>query len=246
MTERTLALADSARLKPRNRLLAALPHEVLSSLRPHLKPVSLPRERVLCEADEPLQSIYFVEAGLVSLVGVFEDGTTPEMATVGREGMVGIGALLGGEHALGRYVVPVPGFALAMKASRFQGALRECLELRAACEAYAQAFVGHLLQNIACNAVHRVEQRCARWLLTCHDQAEHDAFELTQEYLADMLGVRRSTVTVVANSLQQAGLIHYRRGAINVLDRLGLEAAACECYRIIRDGYERSLVRAVA
>jgi CRP-like cAMP-binding protein len=246
MMERTPALGDSARLKPRNWLLAALPHEVLSSLRPHLKPVSLPRGRVLCDAEEPLKRVYFVEAGLVSLVSVFEDGTTPEMATVGREGMVGIGALLGGEHALGRYVVPVSGFALAMEASRFQGALRERPALRAACEAYAQAFLRHLLQNIACNAVHRVEQRCARWLLTCHDQAEHDTFELTQEYLADMLGVRRSTVTVVANSLQQAEMIHYRRGAIKVLDRLSLEAATCECYRIVRDGYERSPVRAVA
>jgi CRP-like cAMP-binding protein len=241
MLERTLALGGSASLKPRNRLLAALPHEVLSSLRLHLKPVSLPRGRVLCDAEEPLKRIYFVEAGVVSLVSVFEDGTTPEMATVGREGMVGIGALLGGEHALARYVVPVAGFALAMETSRFQGALRESPELRAACEAYAQAFVGHLLQNIACNAAHTVEQRCARWLLTCHDQAEHDTFKLTQEYLADMLGVRPS-----ANLLQQAGLINYRRGAIKVLDRLGLEAAACECYRIIRDGYERSLVRAVA
>jgi CRP-like cAMP-binding protein len=246
MLERTLALGGSASLKPRNRLLAALPHEVLSSLRLHLKPVSLPRGRVLCDAEEPLKRIYFVEAGVVSLVSVFEDGTTPEMATVGREGMVGIGALLGGEHALARYVVPVAGFALAMETSRFQGALRKSPELRAACEAYAQAFVGHLLQNIACNAAHTVEQRCARWLLTCHDQAEHDTFELTQEYLADMLDVRRSTWTAVVGSLQQAGLIDDRRGAINVLDRLGLEAAACECYRIVRDGYERSLVRAVA
>ena len=237
-----LALVGSASFKPRNRLLAALPHEVLSSLRPHLKPVSLPRGRVLCEADEPLRRIYFVEAGAVSLVTVFEDGTTPEMATVGREGMVGIGALLGGEHALARYVVPVAGFALAMETSRFQGALRESPELRAACEAYAQAFVGHLLQNVACNAAHSVEQWCARWLLTCHDQAEHDTVELTQECLAEMLGVPDSTWTAVVGSLQQAGLIDYRRGAINVLDRLGLEAAACECYRIIRDGYERSLV----
>jgi CRP-like cAMP-binding protein len=230
---------------PRNRLLAALPHETLSSLRPHLKSVSLPRRGVLCEADEPLRRIYFVEAGVVSLVTVFKDGTTPEMATVGREGMVGIGALLGGEHALGRYVVPVPGFALAMEISQFQGALRGRPELRAACEVYAQAFVGHLLQNVACNAAHSVEQWCARWLLTCHEQAEHDTFELTEEYLAEMLGVGRSTVTVVASSLQQAGLINHHRGVINVLDRLGLEAAACECYRIIRDGYERSLVRAV-
>jgi CRP-like cAMP-binding protein len=247
MLERTLALVDSAGFKPRNRLLAALPHEVLSSLRPHLEFVSLPRGRVLCDAEEPLKRVHFVEAGLVSLVTVFEDGTTPEMATVGREGMVDIGALLGGAHALGRHVVPVPGCALAMEASRFQGALRESPDLRAACEAYAQAFVGHLLQNIACNAAHSVEQWCARWLLMCHDQAEHDTLELTQECLAEMLGVHRSTVTAVVGSLQQAGLIDYRRGAINVLDRRGLEAAACECYRIIRDGYyERSSVSALA
>jgi CRP-like cAMP-binding protein len=241
MREPALALLGSASFEPRNRLLAALPHDVLLSLRPHLKPVSLLRGRVLCEADEPLGRAYFVEVGAVSLVTVFEDGTTAEMATVGREGVVGIGVLLGGEQALARYVVPVAGFALAMETSRFQGALRKSPELRAACEAYAQAFAGHLLQNIACNAAHTVEQRCARWLLTCHDQAEHDTFKLTQEYLADMLGVRP-----FANLLQQAGLINYRRGAIKVLDRLGLEAAACECYRIVRDGYERSLVRAVA
>jgi CRP-like cAMP-binding protein len=244
MLERTLALVDSARPKPRNRLLAALPQDVLASLRPHLKPVSLPCGRVLCDPEEPLTRVYFVEAGVVSLVSVFEDGTTPEMATVGREGMVGIGALLSGDHALVRHVVLVAGFALAMDASQFQSALRESSEFRAACGAYAQAFVGHLLQNVACSAAHSVEQWCARWLLMCHDQAEHDTVELTQECLAEMLGVPDSTWTAVVGSLQQAGLIHYRRGALKVLDRLGLEAAACECYRIVRDGYERALVRA--
>ena len=179
------------------------------------------------------------------MVTVFEDGTTAEMATVGREGMVGIGILLGGEHALSRYVVSVSGFAHAIEASRLRSALRTSPELRAACETYAQAFVAHLLQNVACNAAHRVEQRCARWLLMCADQTEKDTFELTQEYLAEMLGVRRSTVTVVAGTLQQAGLIHYRRGAIAILDRPGLEATVCECYRIVRNGYERPLVRAV-
>jgi CRP-like cAMP-binding protein len=201
---------------------------------------------VLCEADEPLERAYFVEVGAVSLVTVFENGTTAEMATVGREGMVGIGILLGGEHALGRYVVPVSGFAHAIAASRLRSALRVDPELRAACETYAQGFVAHLLQNVACNAAHRVEQRCARWLLMCADQTENDTFELTQEYLAEMLGVCRSTVSVVAGTLQQAGLIHYRRGVITILDRRGLEATVCECYRIVRNGYERPLVDAVS
>jgi CRP-like cAMP-binding protein len=245
MIEPTLALLDRARLRPRNRLLAALPYEVFLSLRPSLKPVSLPRGRVLCEADEPLRRVYFVEAGAVSLVTVFEDGTTAEMATVGREGALGIGFFLGSEHAFGRCVVSVSGLALTLEAYQFQSVVRQNPELCTTCEVYAMAFVANLLQNVACNAAHRVEQRCARWLLMCGDHTEDDTFELTQEYLAELLGVRRSTVTVVAGTLQQAGLIRYRRGTITVLDRQGLEAAACECYRIVRDGYERPLGRMV-
>ena len=204
----------------------------------------MPRGRVLSEADEPLRRVYFVESGAVSLVTVFENGSTAEMTTVGREGMIGIGTLLGGDTALGRYVVPVSGLALAIDASRFQSELRANRALRAVCESYAQAFLAHLLQNVACNAAHKVEQRCARWLLMCGDQTEGDTFELTQECLAEMLGVRRSTVTVVACTLQHAGLIQYRRGAITVRNRTGLEAMACECYRIVRAGYERPLMHA--
>jgi CRP-like cAMP-binding protein len=244
MRASNLALMASTEFSRRNRLLAALPAEALWSLRPHLRTVPLPRGSVLCESGERLRRVYFPEAGAVSLVTVFEDGSTAEMATVGREGVVGIGALLGGEHAFGRHVVAVPGSALAVEASRFQSVLRENGALRAACETYAQAFLAHLLQNVACNAIHKVDQRCARWLLMCHDQAEGDSFELTQEYLAEMLGVRRSTVTVVAGSLQGEGLIHYRRGAMTVLDRRGLETTACECYQIVRDTYERSLLPA--
>ena len=234
MLEPRLALVVSARFK--NRLLAALPHETLSSLEPHLKPICLRRGRVLCEADQPLSHIYFVEEGAVSLVTIFQDGATAEMATVGREGMVGVDTLLGGKHALGCYMVPIAGSALAVEVSRFRNALRESPTLRAACEAYARSFLAHLLQNVACNATHRVEQRCARWLLMCDDQIEDDTVELTQEYLADMLGVRRSTVAAIACALQKAGLVSYRRGTITVLDRRGLEAVACECYQIVRNG----------
>jgi CRP-like cAMP-binding protein len=232
-------------VEPRNQLLAALPYDIRWSLRPHLKLVPLTRGRVLCEASEPLMRVYFVEAGAISLATIFEDGSSAEMATVGREGIVGIGALLGGEQAFGRHVVSLPGFALAIEASRFRSALRENTRLRAVCEAYVQTFLANLLRNVACNASHRVEQRFARWLLMCGDQAEDDSFELTQEYLAEMLGVRRSTVTVAAQTLQCADLIRYHRGAIRVLDRPGLEAVACECYRIVRDGYKRSLTHAV-
>jgi CRP-like cAMP-binding protein len=244
MVAPNLALMANTESRPRNRLLAALPDEALWSLRPHLRTVPLPRGSVLCETDEPLRRVYFPEAGAVSLVTVFEDGRTAEMATVGREGVVEIGALLGGEDAFARHVVAVSGSALAVETSRFRSALRENGALRAACETYAQAFMAHLIQNVACNAIHRVDQRCARWLLMCDDQAEGDRFELTHEYLAEMLGVRRSTVTVVAGTLQREGLIHYRRGAMTVLDRRGLETTACECYQIVRGIYERSLLSA--
>jgi CRP-like cAMP-binding protein len=245
MERTTLALTDLETCKPRNWLLAALPHDVLVSLLPQLKPVSLPRGRVLCDIGEPLRRIYFVEAGALSLMTVFEDGTTAEIATVGCEGLVGIGILLGDDTVLGRYVVPLAGFALAVEASRFAGVLGEIPILRAKCESYAQAFVAHLLQNVICNAAHGVEQRFARWLLMCGDQTDDDTFLLTQEYVAEMLGVRRSTVTVIARTLQQRGLICYRRGAIAVLDRCALEAASCECYRIIRDGYKRLRMHSV-
>ena len=238
---RMAAPGDRTRSKPRNRLLAALPHEVLSSVRPHLKPVSLAWGRVLGEANAPLTRVYFVETGVVSLLAVFEDRTTAEMATVGREGVVGVSAILGGGSALGRYVVPMHGIALTVEVSRFRSLLRDSPPLRAACVAYAQAFLREALQTAACNSVHMVEERCARWLLTSHDRSDGDTITLTQEYLAEMLGVCRSTVTLAAGALQRAGLIRYRRGAIAVLNVPGLEAVSCECYRIIRDHYERLL-----
>jgi CRP-like cAMP-binding protein len=230
--------------QPTNLILAALQQEVLSRLLPHLKLEYLHRSKVLCDVDEPLSHIYFVEKGLVSMVAVFEDRTTAEMATVGREGLVGISSVLGGSsRSFGRYVVPMPGLALAIENSQFRRALRESSELRAACESYARAFLREALQTAACNSVHMVEQRCVRWLLMSHDRSDSDTLTLTQAYLADMLGVCRSTVTLVAGALQKAGLIRYRRGAIKVLDRLGLEAASCECYRVIREQYERLLPR---
>jgi CRP-like cAMP-binding protein len=238
---RTPGAANCTWSKPGNQLLASLPQETMSSLRPHLKPVSLPRGRILCEFDEPLTRIYFVETGVVSLVAVFDDGTTAEMATVGREGVVGIGALLGGESPLGRYVAPMQGMALVIEASRFRSALQENPTLRAVCEAYAQAFLRTALQTAACNSVHMVEERCARWLLTSHDRTDGDALALTQEYLSEMLGVCRSTVTLAAGALQRAGLIRYSRGTITVLDRAGLEGVSCECYRIIRGHHEQLL-----
>jgi CRP-like cAMP-binding protein len=235
---------NSAVFKPSNRILSALPREALLTLLPHLKPVSLPGGMVLCDASEPLTCVYFVESGMVSMVAVLEGGTTATMATVGREGVVGIGTFLGGERALGRYVVPMPVRALAVEVFQLRSALRPSPSIGAACRAYARIFLREALQTAACNSVHMVEERCARWLLTTSDRSNGETISMTQQYLAEILGVCRSTVTVAAGALQRTGLIGYRRGAITVLDRPGLERASCECYRIIRNHYEGLLPHA--
>jgi len=215
-----------------------LPPEDLLRLEPHLEPVTLPPRKVLVEPDQALRRIYLIEAGVAALVTVFEDGTTVEEATIGREGLIGVETLLGGESAIGCYVVHAEGAALALEVARFRAALRESPSFGAACEAYARAFLAQILQNAACSALHTVERRCARRLLMSHDRSDGDTFSLTQEDLADVLGVRRATVTLIDRTLQAAGLIAYHRGAITVRDRPGLEAAACECYRVIRDCYD--------
>jgi CRP-like cAMP-binding protein len=241
MLEGIVKPTDRAKFGPRNRLLAALLPEDLLSLRTHLERVPLVDGRILYEPNEPFTHVYFVESGVVSLTAAFQNGSTAEMATVGREGMVGISTLLGSDTAPGRLLVQAPGSALAVEASRFQGALRKSPALLAVCQAYARAFLGQALQTAACNSVHTVEQRCARWLLMSHDRRDANTFALKQELLAKMLGVCRPTATVAAGALQRAGLIRYSRGVLTVLDRPGLAMASCECYRVIRDHFERLL-----
>jgi CRP-like cAMP-binding protein len=245
-----LSYSGAARNRPQsmpsNRLLIRLPPEDLRRLEPHLEPVTLPPRKILVEPDQPLRRIYLIETGVTALVTVFEDGTTVEMATIGREGLIGVDTLLGGDTGLGSYVVQAEGAALAVEVSRFQAALRESPALATACEAYAQAFFSQILQNVACSALHTVERRCARRLLMSDDRSDGDTFALTQEALAEVLGVRRATVTLIDRALQEAGLIAYHRGAVTVRDRPGLEAAACECYRLVRDCYEDLLPRSLA
>ena len=239
------ALAQIIRPNSENRLLGALSHEALSALRPHLKPMCLARGDVLCGADESRRCVYFVESGVASLI--IETGGSVVLATVGREGAVGGPTLLlGGGIAFGRYQVLVSGSALAMEALQFRIALREILKLRSLCETYTQAFFVQVLQNVACSRLHTAEQRCARWLLMGDDQTEDDTLELAQDSLAAILGVPQLAAEAVASRLLQAGVIRLREGLITVLDRQKLEAAACGCYRIVHDRYERSLVRAHA
>lgn len=245
MSERGGPPGDSSGFEVSNRLLAALSSEDLSSLQVDLEPAPLAGGSVLFEVDEPLTRVYFVETGVVSLLTI-ENRVTRGVATIGREGAVGVATLfLGGDTALGRFRVLVPGSALSLEVPAFRGALRQSPKLRMACEAYTRTLLIQMLQAVPCNGLHTAEQRCARWLLMCADRTTDDTFELAQECLAEMLGEPQSTVTALARTLQQAGLIRYHRDAITVLDRRGLEATACECYRIVRNRCERPLTRAL-
>jgi CRP-like cAMP-binding protein len=245
MSNRVAPPRDSKGFESSNRLLAALPSRDLQSPQLHLEAAGLASGSVLFEVAEPLTNLYFVETGVVSLLTASENPVTIGMATVGREGAIGVASLvLGGDTALGRYRVLVPGSALTMEVPAFRRALRQSPKLRMACEAHSRALLVQMLQAVPCNRLHTVEQRCARWLLMCADRTEDATFELTQEHLAGMLGVPQSTVNAIAGVLQRAGLIRYHRDAITVCDRRGLETAACECYRIVRDRCERLLVRA--
>jgi CRP-like cAMP-binding protein len=246
MSDRAAAPTNHREFAPRNWLLAALPNSDLLHLLPHLEPVLLARSSVLFNAGEPLTRVYFPESGVVSLGAVLNNRVTAGVTLVGREGLVDAATLLGGDISLGRYLVGVAGAALSLEVSRFRSLLRQSPKFREVCDAYAQAFFFQTLQAAACHKSHTVEQRCARWLLMCDDRTEGDTLGPTQEFFADMLGARRSAVTVVVRTLEKAGLICSQRGAIRVLNRCGLEAVACECYRTLRERYDRLLARAGA
>jgi CRP-like cAMP-binding protein len=215
-----------------NLLLAALPKVDRERLVPTLEIVPLKLKDLLHKAGEPIQYVYFPGGGFCSMVTVLEDGAMVEVATVGREGMLGVTALLdGGSPTAASMVQGETDICYRMTAHAYRremdrrGAFYELLSR------YAQALVGFIMQSTACNAVHSVEQRLARWLLMAQDRMGTDEFPLTQEFVAMMLGATRPTVTVVAGTLQRAGLITYHRGRVTILDREKLESASCECYR---------------
>ena len=239
MSIRVPAPMESVGLEPRNQLLAVLLGRDSSSLRSHLETVPLSRGSVLFDTDEPLTRLYFIETGVAALLTTLENRAVG-VAMVGPEGVVDIHTLLlGGKTSLGRCQVLVPGAALVVQVSWFRDALDSSPKLRAACEAYTRALLVQILQAVPCNKLHTVEQRCARWLLMCADRTEGDTFDIARKGLAQMLGVAQPTLTIVARKLQSEGVICHRRSAITVVDRRGLEAAACECYRIIRERYRQ-------
>jgi CRP-like cAMP-binding protein len=190
-------------------------------------------------AGEPAEYVWFPHQGVISLVAVDAEGEAVEVATVGREGMTGLALVLGSETMTNRAMVQVVGRGSKMRASAFRTALQASPGLRQHMLRYILAVVTQISQNAACNQLHAINTRCARWLLTTHDRVEGDSFGLTQEYLAMMLGVTRVSVSAAAGALQKAGLIRYARGIVTITDRAGLEDAACACYRIIEDEFAR-------
>lgn len=225
-----------------NRLLAALAPHDHDRLAPHLKDVHLDRGRVLFEAGGRIDQVYFPAGGIVSLVSLQEDGDIVETGAVGCEGIVAIDCLLGDRISYNRAVVQIPGSAKCVPASVFLEAWQTSGSFRQIVMAYNQAFATLVFQSVACNSSHPAEVRLARWILMCLDRCgDGQTVALTHEYLANMLGVGRPTITVVARTLQAAGLIRYSRGVITVLDRAGLEAASCECYWKVRETFERLL-----
>lgn len=224
-----------------NGLLAALPTESYERLVPDLAAVTLKLRDLVYEVSQPIEHIYFPTRCVISLVNVMADGEEIESATVGREGCVGLPVFLGSDQAPFRAFCQIPGEALRMPASRLREEAARDASLRRVLNHYTLATLTQVGQSAACNRIHSIDARCARWLLLCHDRMGADEFLLTHEFLGEMLGVRRASVTEAAGRLQEAGLIRYRRGRITVVDRPGLEGAACECYRIIRDEYDRLL-----
>ena len=222
-----------------NQLLASLPQTDYEALIPDLHDVQIEHRQWLSRPNESIEHVYFPRGAVTSMLVPMADGQSVEGATIGLEGLAGIAVFLGEEPTEDEVICQVPGPAARMSADRFRAALTRSPVLHAQLHRYTHALMGQLIRTAGCNRVHPIEERCARWLLMTADRVCADQFQLTQEFLASMLGVRRPSVTVAAGLLQQAGLISYRRGIVSILDRERLEESACEDYRLTREIYER-------
>jgi CRP-like cAMP-binding protein len=229
-----MSLSGPPRISVENRLLAALPSEVKARLEPNLERVSLPFQEVLYKSREPIDQVYFPNNAVISVLTILKDRTPAEVGLVGNEGMVGLPVFLGVETTPLKAIVQIPGEAMRMKTDVFKDLVNQG-DLLHDLLCYTHVLMLQISQSAACNPRHSVEERCCRWLLMIRDRVHSDQFPLTQEFLSRMLGVRRASVTVVAGRLQKAGLIRYSRGKITILDRQGLEAVSCECYRLVKD-----------
>src|ERR1043165_2762008 len=219
---------------PRNRLLTAVPSRNLKQLLPELKCIRCRREEVLVDADSPLDHVFFPDNGVISVMAVYSDGGTIEMATIGREGCTGVQAALDSKNSSARFFVQIPGSAAKMSRSTFTRAMRSMPVFRDLMYAYVHAFLEQVMVSVACNGAHSLKERLARWLLMMRDRSDEDELPITQDLLAEMLGVQRPTITNTARELEHAGLIERGRRQVTILNRQALAQASCECYRLGR------------
>jgi CRP-like cAMP-binding protein len=225
----------------KNRLLVALPLEEYKRLQPHLEFVQLFKRRTLYEAGDLIQHAYFLNSGMGSLLGLTQGGASVEIAMVGNEGMLCIPAVFRARKAPYRIMVQMPGDALRIKAEVIRAEFKRGGELQDLLLGYTHALITQISQSAICNRFHTMEKRLCRWLLIAHDRVDGDTFHLTQEIISYMMGTPRTAVTMAAGTLQDAGLIHYKRGKITIVDRSGLEETACECYRVVAESLDHFL-----
>ena len=224
-----------------NYLLAALPAPEYERLQPHLELTPMPLGQALYESGGRMQHVYFPTTSIVSLLYVLEDGASAEIAVVGNEGILGISLFMGGETTPSRAVVQSAGFGYRLKAQLLKNEFNRAGPMLHLLLRYTQALITQMAQTAVCNRHHSVEQQLCRWLLLSLDRLSSDELTMTQELIANMLGVRREGVTEAAGKLQRAGLIRYSRGRITVLDRPGLEQEVCECYAVVKKEFDRLL-----
>jgi len=228
-----------------NRLIASLPDDEIALVRASLERVELSQRDVLYEPGDPIRHVFFPETAVISLMNNFSNGGTIEIGTIGREGMAGLPAFLSGETSTARAVAQLPGLAYRLEANALREIARPGRSLHTLLMRYTHAFLAQVAQTAACNSAHLVDERCARWLLTTSDRVDGDDFPLTHEFLAFMLGVRRSGVTVAMRTLKDAGLVKYTRGRVTIVDRDKLRSSSCECYGVVSAAFE-SVVPALA
>ncbi len=235
-------ISERARDGPsQNRLLMVLPADVYERLEPDLELVPLSLGKVIYEANETLSHVYFPTTAIVSLLYTMENGTSAEIGVVGCDGVVGIAVFMGGDTTPNRAVVQSAGDAFRLTLKVFREEFRRVGELHRLLLLYTQALLTQMSQTAVCNRLHSVEQQLCRWLLLSHDRLESDELVMTQELIADMLGVRRAGVSVAAHRLQDAGLIRYKRGHLTIVNRPGLESEVCECYQVVKTECDRLL-----
>jgi CRP-like cAMP-binding protein len=230
-------------VEPQNLLLASLPKGDFERLIPQMVHLSVKAHEVLVEPNERIDYVYFPLTCMISIVTLVDDGTTIESATIGNEGMSGLSVFHGLDISTSRAVVQMEGATLRLETATLRKALADTPSLGLALGRYADALISMLSQSGACNGLHSVEQRFARWLLTIQDRVGRGEFTITQDFLGQMLGSYRPTVTLAAGVLQRSGFITYRHGHVRILDRQSLEEVACECYEIIRGLYSRTYQR---